>query len=124
MAKRNIIILVAILATSIYAGLSMAQPVLSAECAGVKTNIVECGGTTGGDAFIHIIGQVINILTAGVGILAVGAVIYGAILYGTSGDMPENMKKAKEIWINTVIGLVLFAFIVVITNFLVPGGIF
>ncbi|NCU29225.1 hypothetical protein EOM60_01290 [Candidatus Saccharibacteria bacterium] len=124
MTKRNIITLVVILATSVYGGLAITQVVhAQGRCAGVDTMIVSCDGE-GGDAAIHIIGQVINILMAGVGIMAVGAVIYGAILYGTSGDKPDNMKKAKEIWVNTVLGLVLFAFIVAITNFLVPGGIF
>ena len=124
MTKRNIITLVVILATSVYGGLAITQVVhAQGRCAGVDTMIVSCDGE-GGDAAIHIIGQVINILMAGVGIMAVGAFIYGAIFYGTSGDKPDNMKKAKEIWVNTVLGLVLFAFIVAITNFLVPGGIF
>lgn len=124
MTKRNIITLVVILVMSVYGGLAISQAVhAQGSCAGVDTMIVSCDGE-GGDAAIHIIGQVINILMAGVGIMAVGAVIYGAILYGTSGDKPDNMKKAKEIWVNTVLGLVLFAFIVAITNFLVPGGIF
>ena len=60
----------------------------------------------------------------GVGVTAVGAVVYGGILFSSSGDKPENIKKAREIWINVVIGLLLYAFFVTLTQFLIPGGVF
>ena len=50
--------------------------------------------------------------------------IVGAILYSMSGDNPENIKKAKTIWVNTLIGLGTYAFFVALTNFLIPGGVF
>lgn len=92
-------------------------------CGGAETSVIECG-STGKDAIIDIIKLVIKIMSAGVGILAVGATIVGGILYSSAGGSPENIKKATEIWTNTVIGLILFATMVTITNFLVPGGVF
>lgn len=124
MTKRNIATLIAIITMSASLAMATGPSVSAATCSGADTMIIECGSEAGGPAIINIIGQIINILMAGVGILAVGAVIYGAILYAMSGDKPDNMKKAKTVWVNTVIGLALFAFIVSITNFLIPGGIF
>lgn len=92
-------------------------------CGGADTSIIDCDDNDH-NAIFTVLAQVIRILTFGIGAVAVGAVIFGAILYGMSGDNPENVKKAKGIWINVVIGLVLFAFLVGITNFLIPGGVF
>ena len=73
---------------------------------------------------LYLIKQVIKILTAGVLVAAVGAVIYGAFLYTTSEGSPDKIKKAREVWTNTVIGIIMFAFMVAITNFIIPGGVF
>ncbi len=93
------------------------------KCGGADTSIIECGGSSE-DAIINLIKMVIQIMTAGIGVLAVGATIAGGILYASAGGSPENIKKAASIWTNTVIGLILFAFLVAITNFLIPGGVF
>lgn len=101
------------------------QSALAAKCGGVETSVIKCDANQTGDkAIFAVIAMVIRIMTAGIGILAVGAVIFGAVLYATSGNNPENVKRAKNIWINTVIGLMLFAFLYTITNFLIPGGVF
>lgn len=101
----------------------VAQPALAASCAGADTSVISCDGE-GSTALINIVKQVIQILTAGVGVAAVGAVIFGAVLYTTSEGSPDKVKKAREIWTNTVIGLLMFAFMVAITNFIIPGGVF
>ena len=66
----------------------------------------------------------INILTAGVGIAAIGGIIYGAILYTSAGGSPEQVKKAMGIITNVVIGVVAYAMMFAGLNFLIPGGIF
>jgi hypothetical protein len=96
---------------------------LAASCGGAETSVISCDGT-GSTAIINIIKQVIKILTAGVLVAAVGAVIYGAFLYTTSEGSPDKIKKAREVWTNTVIGIIMFAFMVAITNFIIPGGVF
>jgi len=122
MTKRNIIASVFI-TTVVITGVMVTQSALAASCAGADTSVISCDGE-GSTALINIVKQVIQILTAGVGVAAVGAVIFGAVLYTTSEGSPDKIKKAREIWTNTVIGLLMFAFMVAITNFIIPGGVF
>lgn len=124
MIKRNIIVSIAILATITIGTMVLSRPA-QADCMDVKTSIIDCeDAATGEDAIYNILSMAIKIMTGAIGIVAVGAVVYGAILYGASGGSPENIKKAKDIWTNVVIGLVAFAFMVAILNFIIPGGVF
>ena len=66
----------------------------------------------------------INILTAGVGVAALGGLVYGAIMYISSGGNAEQTKKAIGIITNVVIGIVAYAGMFALLNFLVPGGVF
>jgi hypothetical protein len=68
--------------------------------------------------------MVINILTAGVGIVAVAGIIYGSVMYTSAGGNPENVKKARGIITNVVIGIIAYAFMFTILNFITPGGLF
>ena len=128
MIKRNIIVSIAILATATVGAMALSRPAL-ADCMGVKTSIINCDNgsgkdaKTGEEAIYNILGMVIKIMTGAIGLVAVAAVVYGAILYGSASDNPENIKKAKEIWTNVVIGLIAFAFMVSILNFIIPGGV-
>lgn len=97
-------------------------------CGGVVTTLIDCSEQTGtGDitnsGLWGILLTAINILTAGIGIAAVGGVVYGSILYGTAGGEAANVKKAKEMIVNVVIGLVAYAFMYALLNYLIPGGI-
>ena len=129
MIKRNIIISIVILATATVGAMVFSRPALAADCMGVKTSIIDCKDSSGKDAktgeeaIYNILGMVIKIMTGVIGLVAVAAVVYGAILYGSASDNPENIKKAKEIWTNVVIGLIAFAFMVSILNFIIPGGV-
>ena len=67
---------------------------------------------------------VINILTAGVGVLALGGIVYGAVLYTAAGGSQEQIKKATTIFTNVVIGVIAFAGMWALLNFIVPGGVF
>jgi hypothetical protein cdiviTM7_00602 len=116
-----------IIAVVLLVGFAMSTPVFADDakkCAGVDTSTIECGGKSGKEAIFDIVKQAVKILTMGVGVTAVGAVVYGGILFSSSGDKPENIKKAREIWINVVIGLLLYVFFVTLTQFLIPGGVF
>ena len=108
-----------IIAVALLVGFTVSAPVFAEEegakkCAGVDTSTIECGGKSGKEAIFDIVKQAVKILTMGVGVTAVGAVVYGGILFSSSG----------EIWINVVIGLLLYAFFVTLTQFLIPGGVF
>ena len=62
-----------------------------------------------------------NIITGLVGIAAVAGLIYGGVLYMTAGGSPENTKKAMGVITNTVIGIVVYAALYVILEWLLPG---
>ena len=66
----------------------------------------------------------ITIMTAGVGILAVGGIVYGSILYVTAGGSSEQVKKAVGIITNVAIGILAYGLMFALLNFLIPGGLF
>lgn len=124
MTKRNIITITLISLISLAGAVFMAQPASAAKCGGADTAIIDCEGKTGENAIFDIIAQVIKILNYGIGILAIAGVAVGGIIYSTSGASPEGVKRARTIWINVVIGLALYATLVTLTNFIIPGGVF
>lgn len=67
---------------------------------------------------------VINIMTVGVGVLALAGIVYGGILYTSSGGSPEQVKKARTVFTNVVIGVIAFGGMYALLNFIVPGGVF
>lgn len=67
---------------------------------------------------------VLNILTAGVGITAVGAIAFAGFLYASANDDSNKTKQAKEMIRNTIIGIVLYGLMYVGLQFLIPGGVF
>ena len=93
-----------------------------------STSVLPCGGTNSGtveDSGIWgLLILAVNILSAGVGIAAVGGVAYGAILYTTSGGSVEQTKKSRAIIANTIVGIVLYVAMWALLNYLIPGGIF
>lgn len=93
------------------------------KCGGVKTNLIGCDNKRGAEAIGDVLRQILVIMTVGIGILAVGGIVYGAILYASAQDNAGQTKKAIEIITNTVIGLLLYIFMVTILNWLIPGGV-
>jgi hypothetical protein len=97
-------------------------------CGGAKTSIIKCsegaGKTTQDNGVWALLMLTLNIMTAGVGILAVGGIAYGAALYASSSDKPEQAKQGMTFIKNVVIGLVAYGLMYVLLNFLIPGGIF
>ena len=108
---------------------SLATPAYAAKCGGVDTAFISCDEDNSGkkvenNAVWGLLLMVVNILTAGVGIVAVAGIVYGSILYTTAEDKADQVKKATDIITNVVIGLVLFALMWSGLNFIVPGGVF
>lgn len=97
-------------------------------CGGVETSIIKCdadnSGGTRSNGLWQLLLIVVNILTAGIGIVAVGGIVYAAVLYTTAGDKADQVKQAVDIIVNVVIGLILFALMWSLLNFIVPGGVF
>lgn len=66
---------------------------------------------------------VLNILTAGVGIAAVGTLVYAGVLYSSAGGSSEQVAKAKKLITDVVIGIVVFALMYFALQWLLPGAI-
>lgn len=100
------------------------------KCGGVDTAVIACTQPGGDNVPIDQSGTwgllllILNIMTAGVGILAVGGIAYGAVLYASAGDKAEQTKKAITIITNVVIGIVAYGLMYALLQYLVPGGVF
>ncbi len=103
-----------------------APSALAASCGSVETSIIDCSSAndTTGSAAVALLVTVIQILTGAIGIVAIGALIYAGILYASASGNSSQVAKAKELIANTVIGLVLFAGMGLLLNYLIPGGLF
>lgn len=121
------------LATALFVGLVGAllvtPQVAVADCGGAQTSILNCDASADPDkaedsGLWWLLLIVVNILTAGVGVLALAGIIYGSILYTSAGGNQEQVKKAMGIFTNVAIGVIAFALMFSVLNFLVPGGVF
>jgi len=107
-----------------------ATPASAAKCGGVETAIISCDQNSKDPGSVEETGVwgililTINIMTGGVGVLALAGLIYGAVLYTSAGGSPEQVKKARMVFTNVVIGVVAFGGMFVLLNFLVPVGVF
>jgi len=114
-------------------------PASAANNCGTETAILDCGSVPGkdtnGDGVIDskdienngiwkLLVVAINILTGGIGVLAVAGIVYGSILYTSAGGSAEQTKKAIEVIRNVVIGLIAYALMYAGLNFIIPGGLF
>lgn len=101
-----------------------------ADCAGVATSIIQCSGSDANSSDVtknpiwNILLQVINILTAGVGIVAVLGLVWGAIQWTSAGSNAAQVQKARATIMNVVIGIAAYAAMFTLLNFLIPGGLF
>ena len=131
---KNILVLSAIV-LAVVASVASTAFVGAAECAtnggsggDYSTSILPCpdasGGTVETSGVWGILLFVINILTAGVGLAAVAGVVYGAILYTTASGDPAKVKKALSTFTNLAIGVVAYAAMFAVLNFITPGGLF
>ena len=101
----------------------MAAPVFAANCNGVDTTLIECNDGDGANGVWILIGNVVNILSIGVLLVATIATIVAGIQYMSARDNPAQTGAAKKRLINMGIGLAAFAFLYVLFGFIIPGGI-
>lgn len=100
----------------------IAQPASAKKCGNTETAILECDNTENSIALL--LKQAVQILYAVIGVLSVVMVMVAGLIYATAGEHEERVKLAKTMIRNTIIGIVLYMFMTVILNFLVPGGVF
>ena len=70
-----------------------------------------------------ILNLVIDILSIGIGLLAIIGVTIVGIQYLTAKDSTEQTKKAKNRMLEIVIGLIAYAVLYAGVQFLLPGGL-
>ncbi len=71
-----------------------------------------------------ILNMILLVVTTGVGIAAVGAIVYAGILYITARDNAGQVSKAKTMIMNTVIGVVAYILMWAFLQWIIPGGVF
>lgn len=97
------------------------SPVFAATCGGAETNIISCDDNEGG--IWHILSLVLDIMSAGIGILGVIGIMVTGVQYLTAGDNEQQIKKAKNRIFQILIGLILYLITFVGLEWLLPGGI-
>ncbi len=89
---------------------------------GILKGVISCDKS--GSGVWNLLLFVVQILTAGVGLVAIGGFVYAAILYTTAEGNAGQVTKAKVTIFNVVLGLVLYALMWAVLQFLIPGGVF
>jgi cytochrome bd-type quinol oxidase subunit 2 len=74
-----------------------------------------------GSSIKHTLKLVIDIMSIGIGILAVLGITVSGVQYLTAAGSEEKTRKAKRRILEIVIGLVVYVLIYVILRFLIPG---
>lgn len=96
-----------------------------AEVTNVDTNIIGGGSvdvSDGKTAIEDILKLVANILIYGLGVAAVLGVVIAGIMYMTARDNEQQVAKAKMRLFEVVIGLIAWAVMFAVLNWLLPGG--
>jgi hypothetical protein len=134
---QTVVLTVAMLVIPILTAAIAPAHVQAATCGGVEVSILQCDKnqteadkSKKPDAPVEDTGVwkililVLNIMTGMVALAAVGGIVYASILYATAEDKSAQVQQAKEKIFGVVVGLVLFAGMYAILQFLIPGGIF
>ena len=100
------------------------NPTVDGQCGQARTNLISCGSDTGAAAFNGVLRIIVIVLSIGVGVAAVGGIAWASLRYAGASDNEGQVSEAKDLIKNIIIGLLLYVFLVAITNWLVPGGVF
>ncbi len=97
----------------------------TADCSGSSNNSGdgEKGTKDGAPVIACVLRIGIQALTALIGIGAVGGIAWEALKYAKAGDNQSDTSEAKTRITEIVIGLVIYSFMLVAANWLIPGGI-
>lgn len=76
-----------------------------------------------GSAIFELVGNILSIVTAGVLILATIGFIIAGVMILTAHDNSSIIAKAKSRMLQIIIGIVAFALMSIITDFIIPGGV-
>lgn len=68
--------------------------------------------------------MIVNVMSAGVGVVVTGVIIVGGVQYTIAGGNPQALQAARQRITNGLIALFLFIFIYAFLQWLIPGGVF
>jgi len=101
-----------------------------AACNGVSTSILGNKNNKGcyeetesGDGVYKILNIILNVLTAGVGVFGVLGLVWTGIQYMSARDNDQQLAAAKKRLLDIVIGLLIYAVMYTVLEWLIPGGI-
>lgn len=117
------VIICAVMMIMVGVGVMGAPAMAAGSCGGVNTSIIKCDEGEEG-AIDYLLITVVHILSGLIGILAVGGIIFSGYQYMMSSGDPTAMAKAKKRIINIAYGLIAYALVWGLLNFLIPGGLF
>lgn len=83
--------------------------------------LTDCGDPNNKDGIGCVLKLVVEILSIGVGILAVVGISVSGIQYLTAGGSEEKTRKAKRRIFEIVIGLALYVILYALLQWLLPG---
>ncbi len=86
-------------------------------------NCIDKGDKVENNVIIVWLSMIIKFLTVGVGLAATGGVVYGGYLYMAAQGNSGKIQKAISTIFNAIIGVILYALLFAIINFLLPGGV-
>jgi len=121
---KKILLSILALTTLLGTALAMPAPALAEGPNCVQTSILGNGEVCDngeGDSIKHILDLVVDIMTIGIGILGVVGISVVGVQYLTAGGSEEKTRKAKRRLFEIVIGLVAYALIYAVLNWLLPG---
>lgn len=85
----------------------------------------DCPGSTGAFSGLPVLGCIIRIgiqvLTTLIGIGAVGGIAFEAFRYASASDSESQVSQAKTRIRDIIIGVLLWVFLIVVANWLIPG---
>lgn len=91
--------------------------IIATDCNDATLNASNCG-------IVRYLIIFINVLSGLVGIVVITMIIIGGIQYSAAGDDPQKIQEAKKKISNALLALVVFIFMYVFLQWIVPGGIF
>ena len=124
--KHKLVIISIILAGGLVA-LLHAPLVRALDCAVLPQEIcnsADVSGDVSNSGIFKLLIEALKILSALVGVVAVGMFIWAGILYSSGDANSQRVSQAKTVMINTTIGIVAYALMYLALNWLIPGGVF
>ena len=101
------------------------KTILTAVAETVDTSIIGGGSVdvTDGQGIYEILRLVMTILIYGLGVAATIGVVIAGVMYLSAKDSPDKIAAAKKRLAEVAIGLVAWAVMAAVLNWLIPGGV-